>query len=247
MKPDKISFILIPPNHKQQKNFKLNYKTFKILFVVLIALLILFIGSWGLLWNQARKYSNYSRKIEEFNDQQAQLQQLTKDFNKLCAFNNYMRQLIGIEFDRSNVNTDEIVGKDNEFALVDMSHVPDYAPASGPVTQGYMSASRKHYGIDIAGNTGDAVMAAADGLVVFAGWTPKLGNMVVISHSADYISIYGHNDRLIVKGRDYVKKGDLIAHLGSTGNSTGPHLHFEIWHRGNAVNPKNYIADYHDK
>src|SRR6056297_133066 len=108
MKPDKISFILIPPNHKQQKNFKLNYKTFKILFVVLIALLILFIGSWGLLWNQARKYSNYSRKIEEFNDQQAQLQQLTKDFNKLCAFNNYMRQLIGIEFDRSNVNTDEI-------------------------------------------------------------------------------------------------------------------------------------------
>ena len=94
---------------------------------------------------------------------------------------------------------------------------------------------------------GDPVLASAAGMVVFAGWTPELGNMVVISHADDYISVYGHNDRLNVQERQRVKKGELIALLGETGYSMGPHLHFEVWHNGLALDPQTVIPEYKNK
>ena len=71
--------------------------------------------------------------------------------------------------------------------------------------------------------------------------------MVVISHSDGYITVYGHNDRLNVQERQRVKKGDLIALLGETGYSMGPHLHFEVWHNGIALDPQEIIPVYKNK
>ncbi len=95
-----------------------------------------------------------------------------------------------------------------------------------------------HLGIDIAGATGDLVWAADAGVVVFAGWsTGGYGNMVMIDHGNGYQSVYGHLSAVLVSCGQSVYAGNLIGNIGSTGNSTGSHLHFEIRYFGQFVNP----------
>ncbi len=121
--------------------------------------------------------------------------------------------------------------------------------------QGYMSArftatadekGKIHPGVDLVADLGTPIRAAADGLVVFAGWTQDLGNMVVLYHGNDIFTIYGHAKQLLVSSRDFVRKGDHIALVGSSGESSGPHLHFEIWRNGVAVDPEDYIVAFRE-
>lgn len=98
-----------------------------------------------------------------------------------------------------------------------------------------------HAGIDIAGKRGSVVVASGGGYVVFAGWHNDLGNLVIIHHGGDLFSYYGHNDRLLVREKSPVKRGDPIALLGSTGRSSGPHLHFEISQGGKSVDPREFL------
>jgi murein DD-endopeptidase MepM/ murein hydrolase activator NlpD len=98
-----------------------------------------------------------------------------------------------------------------------------------------------HLGMDIAGKAGDPVVAAADGKVIFAGWDTLYGNLLKISHAGGLLTAYGHNDRMLVKFRDQVKQGQLVAYLGNTGKSTAPHLHFEVLEGTKPVNPRQYL------
>ena len=98
-----------------------------------------------------------------------------------------------------------------------------------------------HEGIDFAVRTGTPVYAAAAGTVVKAGWSGGYGYLVVIDHGNGYQTYYAHNSRLCVSVGQSVSKGQNIAYSGSTGNSTGPHLHFEVRINGNTTNPLNYI------
>lgn len=128
----------------------------------------------------------------------------------------------------------------------------DYArslPTLLPV-QGYLSArfrlvtdekGKIHPGIDLVADSGTPIRAAADGIVVFAGWTHDLGNMILLYHGNGFFSLYGHARQLLVSSRDFVRKGDHIALVGSSGESSGPHVHFEIWKDGVAVNPEDYL------
>lgn len=100
---------------------------------------------------------------------------------------------------------------------------------------------RKHEGIDIAAPTGTDVFASMDGKVSFSGWEGGYGNLVIIDHGNGLQSYYGHNSKLLVKEGQTVSKGTHIADVGSTGNSTGPHSHFEIRKNGTAVNPYTYV------
>ena len=100
---------------------------------------------------------------------------------------------------------------------------------------------RMHNGLDIAVNTGTAVRAAADGRVTFAGWNGGYGILVIIDHGNNVETRYAHNSRLNVKVGQSVTRGQVIAYSGNTGNSTGPHVHFEIRHRNNPVNPQTYL------
>ena len=84
-------------------------------------------------------------------------------------------------------------------------------------------------------------MAAGDGKVIFAGWKAVYGKTVEIDHGYGFISRYGHNSAILVNEGDKVKKGEPIARLGNTGNSTGPHLHFTILKNNESVNPVNYL------
>ena len=101
--------------------------------------------------------------------------------------------------------------------------------------------SWRHTGVDIAGPVGLKIFAAADGIVSIAGWQNGYGNTILLSHGNGVQTRYGHASKLLVSPGDYVQQGQTIALVGSTGHSTGPHLHFEIVLNGKRVNPLGYI------
>jgi len=121
----------------------------------------------------------------------------------------------------------------------------------GTITSGYgmrfhpsYKVYRKHTGVDIATSKGTPVLASDGGKVIFAGWKSSYGYCVVIDHGANLTSMYGHLSSINVKSGEAVYKGKTIGGVGSTGTSTGNHLHFEIRKFGNDVNPNNYINLY---
>lgn len=121
------------------------------------------------------------------------------------------------------------------------AELPLLWPATGFVSQNF-DASRHHYGLDIAAKIGTQVYAAADGFVVFAGWTYEDGNLLVIAHGAGYLTVYKHNQVLMKSPAMAAKRGELIALLGSSGQtSLGPHLHFEVWKDGIARDPNEFL------
>lgn len=123
--------------------------------------------------------------------------------------------------------------------------IPSLWPVHGWVSAEYEEGSglleRKHLGIDIVAAYGSAVRAAADGVVTFAGWTDDLGYTVIVDHGFGFSTRYGHNSRLLVDSGTGVKRGQMVAFLGSSGQSSAPHLHFEVWKDGRPVNPRDYL------
>lgn len=120
---------------------------------------------------------------------------------------------------------------------------PAILPAEGYVTRGFLPQER-HYGIDIAGKVGSPVVAAADGHVVFVGWTNDDGNVVILAHAAGFVTFYKHNQTLLRSAGEFVKRGEVIALLGNSGRtSSGPHVHFEIWKDGVVQDPAQYVLN----
>jgi len=120
---------------------------------------------------------------------------------------------------------------------------PVVMPTEGYVTRGYVPDQR-HYGLDIAGKIGTPVCAATDGHVVFAGWTVDAGYKIILSHVGGFLTFYEHNQALLTVVGAIVKRGEPIALLGNTGEtSLGPHVHFEIWKDGVPVDPANYVLN----
>ena len=115
-------------------------------------------------------------------------------------------------------------------------------PVHGVVTSGYgWRWGRMHEGIDIAVGSGTPVVSAAAGTVIVAGWLGGYGNLVVVDHGNGIATAYGHNSTVTVGTGQYVAQGQLIAYSGNTGNSTGPHVHFEVRINGAAVDPFGYL------
>jgi murein DD-endopeptidase MepM/ murein hydrolase activator NlpD len=134
--------------------------------------------------------------------------------------------------------------KDERYA----ANMPTLLPVEGVLTTAFTRSKefpfRSHPGIDIAGKRGSVVLAAGDGQVVFADWTYVLGNLIILHHGDNVFSYYGHNDRLLAHDRAFVEKGEPIALLGNSGLSSGPHLHFEIWKDGVAVDPRQILLAF---
>ena len=99
-----------------------------------------------------------------------------------------------------------------------------------------------HTGIDISAPEGTRVVAPADGTVIFAGYRAGYGNIVVVDHKFGVITRYGHLSRFNVQSGQRITRSDVIGYVGSTGRSTGPHLHFEIWVHNKSIDPLRYMA-----
>ncbi len=102
-----------------------------------------------------------------------------------------------------------------------------------------LKVKKLHTGIDIGAPSGTSIVAAADGEVIKSGWNNSYGNMVMIDHGGGIVTLYAHNSKLLVKKGDIVSRGQAISISGSTGRSTGPHLHFEVRVNGDYKNPKD--------
>ena len=121
-------------------------------------------------------------------------------------------------------------------------------PAEGPITSPFgwrthpiFGTQRLHTGIDIGADYGDSVLAADGGVVIEADWLGGYGNAVIIDHGNGISTLYAHNSQLLVSEGQSVAKGQTISRVGSTGYSTGPHLHFEVRQNGTPVNPLDYL------
>ena len=140
-----------------------------------------------------------------------------------------------------------------ESMLVDREITQQTTVAGRPITKGWMSSKYGwradpfhgkrawHNGVDFAGKEGGEIVATAAGVVTWSGELGGYGNIVEIEHGDGYVTRYGHNKENLVKAGDLVKKGQLIALMGSTGRSTGPHVHFEVFKNGRSVDPATYI------
>ena len=137
------------------------------------------------------------------------------------------------------------VAKDDKYNVLDSANqtIPFvlFPPITGTISQGY-DASVEHYAVDIVVPRNTPVKAAAEGNVIFAGWTTETGHVVIISHPYNILSVYKHNASLNVRQGDAVDPGQVIAIAGNSGTmTTGPHLHFELWSDGYALNPEEFI------
>lgn len=154
-----------------------------------------------------------------------------------------------VEQERTIQSWDIVREPQNEVKLVGTKAPPAKAakgyfiqPFHGLLTSRYGGRSRGfHTGVDWAGAKGSAVVAADGGTVILAGWNGGYGNCVIIDHGNGLQTLYGHNSALLVKVGQKVAQGEQIAKLGSTGNSTGPHCHWEVRVGGKPVNPMPYL------
>lgn len=126
---------------------------------------------------------------------------------------------------------------------------PSIRPSDAPISSGFgyrldpfgRRSSKRHNGVDFAGKPDSPIVVTADGVVRHAGWVPSFGQAILVDHGFGYSTLYAHTTGIVVKSGDVVKRGDKIATMGSSGHSTGTHLHYEVWKDGQTVNPRNYF------
>ena len=117
-----------------------------------------------------------------------------------------------------------------------------YRPSRGMISTPF-SIEQRHFGADIAANPGESILAVLDGTVVLSTYTAETGYLIAVQHNREFLSVYKNCGSLLKQEGESVKGGEAIAVAGNSGQQTlGPHLHFELWHKGKAVNPELYIV-----
>lgn len=155
--------------------------------------------------------------------------------------------------------TQDIDSNSKQLSILEKLLIADHfklvmTPSGKPTEKGWVSSffgmrkdpftgKRKyHKGVDVAGKSGSAVLATADGVVIRAEKQNGYGKLIEIDHGYKLTTRYGHNKTIAVKVGDIVKQGQVIGTMGSTGRSTGPHVHYEVLRNGRAINPQKYIV-----
>jgi len=152
------------------------------------------------------------------------------------------------EYNHDSVFQDNLLAEQLSLSIqsntrkkTELSEIHLYVPVKGIVTN-HFNMSTDHFGVDLVSDPNARISTVLDGTVIFSGWTLETGYVMYIQHDADLVSVYKHNAELLKSTGDKVKAGEAIAIIGNSGElSTGPHLHFELWYRGNAINPEQYI------
>ncbi len=151
------------------------------------------------------------------------------------------------KFNHDSVFQDKLLAEQLSLSIQNNNNKPGlsqihfFVPVKGVVSNPFNS-STEHFGIDLVSVPNAMISAVLQGTVIFSGWTLETGYVIYIQHDENLVSVYKHNAELLKNTGDKVKAGEAIAIIGNTGElSTGPHLHFELWHNGNALNPEQYI------
>jgi len=213
-----------------------------------------------------RMKTEYTRMSENFNEMEstmASLKQSEYQFRKLFSLGSRKEILKNVDSSNEDGSIDvdalkkEITASMNAVAEINKYLAKEHSiffaspngwPAVGKISSGFgmrehprFGGRKLHTGIDITMPTGTPLHATADGVVSFAARNGGNGNIVVIEHGHGLSTVYAHASKTIVKAGQAVKRGDVIALSGSTGISTGPHLHYEVWRNGQSVNPAPFL------
>jgi murein DD-endopeptidase MepM/ murein hydrolase activator NlpD len=131
-----------------------------------------------------------------------------------------------------------------------LASIPSITPVKGWITSGFGSrlspftgARTHHRGLDIASQSGSPIFSPADGVVIYSGIKDGFGNFVMIAHGYGIVTRYGHNAQNLVQPGQKISRGEQIATVGTSGRTTGPHVHYEVLHNGRYVDPKKFILD----
>jgi murein DD-endopeptidase MepM/ murein hydrolase activator NlpD len=213
-----------------------------------------------------RMKSEYTRMSKHFNEMEstmASLKQSESQFRKLFSLGSRKEVLKNLDTSTEEGSIDvETLKREVKASMAAVEEIKSYLakeqdvfraspsgwPASGNISSGFGmrihprdGVRRMHTGIDITMPKGTPLHATADGVISFADRSGGNGNIVVIEHGHGLSTVYAHNSRNSVKAGQTVKRGDLIAYSGSTGVTTGPHLHYEVWRNGQSVNPEPFL------
>lgn len=207
--------------------------------------------------------NRYAREIIALKDRTAEM---IGQLVELRSYNSMLRNALGerdvppvgtvVRKERSNESGAELAELPSTDALTERSPVeeqyengqtpttfPALFPSIGYVSQGF-EPQKGHFGLDIVARVGSVVKATADGHVVFSGWTQEDGNTIILSHAGGFLSFYKHNHTLMKSAGTFVRRGEAVATVGSTGEtSLGPHVHFEIWKDGSPKDPSVYLLN----
>lgn len=239
---------------------------------LLLSAVMCVVGVWYVLSMavNAVQYRKMEEKLDyytiQFTDLQSTISALhmaEREFNELFSLGSKEEVLENLGFSDTGALDMEVLRQQIKSTIESVGEIKDYLsqqrdlymatpvgwPASGRITSGFgwrihpiRGGNDFHTGIDISAKPGEPVLATADGIVSFSGWSGANGNLVAIEHGFGYESFYAHSKKTLVNVGQIVKRGDVIAYVGSTGSSTGPHLHYEVWKEGKAVNPKPFIV-----
>jgi murein DD-endopeptidase MepM/ murein hydrolase activator NlpD len=210
------------------------------------------------------KVDYYSQEFTELSTTISAIRGAEKEFRRLFSLESKEDVLEHVDISDSGSIDMETLKKEIRHTIENVGEVRDYlhiqrdiymaTPKGLPVSGGRISshygkrkhpmngAEEFHTGLDISVSSGTPVKATADGIVSFSGWAGGNGYLVVLEHGHDFSTFYAHNKKNLVKVGQKVKRGDVISYVGTTGSSTGPHVHYEIWKKRRHVNPKQYIG-----
>lgn len=201
----------------------------------------------------AKKKAEQQKVLDAAKSNKAAAAQMEQDLNaQLASVRNLIQQRLAVAEAARQAAQQQAASDDEGGGGSDDNYVQGTGamgwPCSGPITSpfGYRThpifgTTIFHAGIDIGVDYGTPIHAADSGVVVYSGWISGYGNAVIIDHGGGISTLYGHNQSLAVSEGQSVSKGSVIAYAGSTGNSTGPHCHFEVDVNGSPVNPMGYL------
>lgn len=201
----------------------------------------------------AKKKAEQQKVLDAAKSNKAAAAQMEQDLNaQLASVRNLIQQRLAAAEAARQAAQQQAASDDEGGGGSDDNYVQGTGamgwPCSGPITSpfGYRThpifgTTIFHAGIDIGVDYGTPIHAADSGVVVYSGWISGYGNAVIIDHGGGISTLYGHNQSLVVSEGQSVSKGSVIAYAGSTGNSTGPHCHFEVDVNGSPVNPMGYL------
>ncbi|MEZ4388986.1 MAG: M23 family metallopeptidase [Candidatus Krumholzibacteriia bacterium] len=221
-----------------------------VLGLLLAGLLLYIFLSYGELLGEARQTRRLAAELDRTRAEVAAVDTLQAELRAMGAMQQQLLTMLGIETapvdtglgDGHQPDADPL----SRLADVVMTRPPDAWPAAGFITQEFTEGEvhrgeRPHLGLDIAGPEGEPILAAGDGLVVRTGTDPFLGNFVEIQHGMGYLTVYGHCRQVAVARGAEVRRGQIVAYMGATGEASAPHLHFEVWQHGMAVDPRRFL------
>ncbi len=262
-----ITIMVIPHENLKPLNLKVP------LVGILVALLVSTLGviqTYHLIVNGLKypflmqKVNFYTQKFSEWNGTLTALKETERDFQRIFSSKSKKKVLETIDTSYSGDSDIENLMGEIQKTVERVDEIKDYLriqkdiymatpqgyPLEGNVSSSFgkrdnpFSGERTfHAGVDISATPGMPIRATADGVVSYSGWTQSSGYVVLIEHGCGFSTAYAHNKGNMVKVGQKVKRGEVVAHIGSTGKSTGPHVHYEVWERGKRVNPSKFLQE----